>query len=457
MKTVNILIDTDEWFWSKASYTFQTFCRFLGCSGNIIFNQQGAEQVHIYYGEHFNSNIPINIYHNPQAVSFFEGDELYKPEQVDFAKYCVNKLPFLFSEKGEVITQREQGTVINKDIIASAFYFLSGWQERFQTGEIYEYHSSLQCKCGFTEIPFIDYYTNIIREALADIGLALPFEKKARLLLSHDLDYFDYWTREHLHSVYRYNLRTFFSRPLQAIYKLVGHFLTKQFFYRPERVIQKVLKKERQYGLKSKTFVLAKACGNDPRQDYLTNNFCVESIKEIFKDMEVWLHGTKQASTDADELQQQWERVNAIGLPVSGYRNHYLYFNYHRTFAMLESLGIEADYTLGFRENIGYRVGTSFPFQPYCLAEDRAYNIVEYPLVVMDVTLFSGETMGLSYRQAKKRVMQLLGHARETGGYVSLLWHFHNYDWVDHPWWSTLYWDVVDRGQESGDRSQENR
>jgi len=442
MPTITILINTHQQFHNKATYVFNTFCNFLACQANIIF-QQGTEPVHIYYGEHPFTNAPINITHNPQAVNFFQGEELYTPEQVDFAEFQGIRLPFLFSNTGDILQKQEQATTITKDIIATTFYFLSGWQERNQTGEIYEHRHSLQCKCGFTEIPFIDYYTLILRHTLAQAGLEIPFTKKATLLLSHDLDYYNYWTPEHLQSVYKYNLRTFMSRPLQALLKLAGHFITKQYFTKPEKAMKKILKKEEKHGLSSKTFLLAKPCSNDPRQDYLSNNAHIESIRRIFTSLPLGLHGTKSASNNETELRQQWERINQTGLKVSGYRNHYLYFNYHKTFAMLERIGIDADYTLGFRENIGYRLGTSFPFQPYNLAQDRPYNITEYPLVVMDVTLFSRDTMNLTYKQAKNRVLKLLQHTHNTGGYISLLWHFHNFDFIDHPLWATLYWKII--------------
>jgi len=442
MPTITILINTHQSFHNKATYIFNTFCNFLGCQANITF-QQGTEPVHIHYSEHPNPNAPINIFHNPQSINFFQENDLYPPEQIDFAKYDGNSLPFLFSKAGDILQKQGQTTTITKDIIATAFYFLSGWQERNQTGEIYEHRHSLQCQCGFTETPFIDYYSNILRQALAETGLELPFTKKATLLLSHDLDYFNYWTQEHLQSVYKYNLNTFMSRPLQALYKLCGHFITKQYFTQPEKAILKILKKEEKHGLSSKTFLLAKPCGNDHRQDYLSDNANLETIRHIFTASPLGLHGTKSASNNETELRQQWERINQTGLQVSGYRNHYLYFNYHKTFAMLENIGIDADYTLGFRENIGYRVGTSFPFQPYNIAQDRPYNITEYPLIVMDVTLFARDTMNLTYKQAKGRVLKLLQHAHNTSGYISLLWHFHNYDFVDHPWWARLYWRLV--------------
>jgi len=442
MQELNILIETDAQYQRKAEYVFNQFARFLGCHVHIYF-AEGVHDIQIYYGERVDTTYPISIFHNPQAVDFFCTDVLYPAENVDFATYDDIKLPFLFSPEGEILQQKDKQTYIHKDIVSSAFYFLSGWQEQHQTGDIYLHKDSLQCQCGFTEIPFIDYYVNILRDALQLAGFEMPIPEQCLLSLSHDLDYFDYWTREHLYSVYRYNLQTFTKRPLQAIYKMIGHFLTKQFFHDAEKELLKILEKEEKYGLSSTTFLLAKACADDPRQDYLASNKNLPKIMEIYKDRPVGLHGTKKASCDEHELGEQWERLKATGLCVSGYRNHYLYFRYQQTFAYLERLGVTYDATLGFREHIGYRVGTSRSFYPYNIAEDRPFSVLEYPLIVMDVTLFSPTTMGLSLKEARQRVFTLLKHTKRTGGQVSLLWHFHNFDVIDHPGWGRLYWEIM--------------
>jgi len=442
MQELNIQIDTDPKYHRKAHYVFTMFCRFLGINANIYFTE-GKYDAHIYYGENLHIDRLIYIYHNPQVVDFFQSAELYPAEKVDFATYEEVSLPFLFSPQGIINRLASRHTYIYKDIISSAFYFLSGWQEQHQTGDLYEHRDSLQCKCGFTEIPFIDYYVNILREALLLAGFDVPSEKRNLLSVSHDLDYFNYWTKEHLYSVYRHNIRTFTARPAQAIYKFLGHFLTKQFFYNPEKILSKILEKEEKYGVHSTTFLLAKACNDDIRQDYLSDDFYLQQIKEIFAHRSVGLHGTKNASYDESEMSLQWERLKATGLRVTGYRNHYLYFNYHQTFAYLERLGVSYDATLGFREHIGYRVGTSRSFYPYNIVEDRPFTVLEYPLIVMDVTLFSPSTMHLSYKDARQKVFDLIHHARQTGGQVSLLWHIHNFDFIDHPGWERLFWEII--------------
>ncbi len=52
--------------------------------------------------------------------------------------------------------------------------------------------------------------------------------------------------------------------------------------------------------------------------------------------------------------------------------------------------------SMGFPDRIGPRAGFSYPYFPYCLDEDRPYDVVEISLFLMDVTLRS--YMGLKGR-----------------------------------------------------------
>ncbi|MFZ4476204.1 MAG: DUF7033 domain-containing protein [Saprospiraceae bacterium] len=71
--------------------------------------------------------------------------------------------------------------------------------------------------------------------------------------------------------------------------------------------------------------------------------------------------------------------------PIRHTRQHYLHFKFPETADILENAGIESDGTLGYRDKIGFRAGTGFPFVLYCFAAERAYRWVAHPLVIMDV------------------------------------------------------------------------
>lgn len=73
--------------------------------------------------------------------------------------------------------------------------------------------------------------------------------------------------------------------------------------------------------------------------------------------------------------------------PVRHSRQHFLRFSFPETADILEQSGIETDSTLGFRQQIGFRCGTGFPFHLYHFKAERAYRWKEIPLIVMDIGL----------------------------------------------------------------------
>ena len=51
-----------------------------------------------------------------------------------------------------------------------------------------------------------------------------------------------------------------------------------------------------------------------------------------------------------------------------------------------ERCGLAYDSTLGYNERPGFRAGTCIPIRPWLFGSNRECNLVEIPLVAMDVT-----------------------------------------------------------------------
>lgn len=450
---INILINTEKRFIPKAEYVFRTFCRFLGLKPSFFYNK-AFEEIHIYYGSDFNNNYPINIYHNPKAVDFFDQILLYPYEDINQVLFQDIYLPFLFSLPGPVFETSEKRVIIKKDIITSAFYFLTCWQEYVDEqniipGDRYDYRQSLQFYLDFTEIPIVDYYCQIFEASLKLILKKFankkhwPDNSKFALTISHDIDYFNFWTKAQLRSVYKHNRKKFKTNPLSAMYKLCGHFLTKQFFWNAERALSSIIKKENRRGVKSTSFLMSFSEMLDERQAYFQDEKQINQIKNIFKNQSVGLHGTKAASFDEDLLSEQLIAINSYDFAVKGYRNHFLSFNYQKSFMILEQAGFEYDATLGYWEHIGYRAGTSLPFYPFNIKENRPFRVLEIPLTVMDVTLFSEKAMNMKSAQAKKRIFNMLKRCIQNQSHFSILWHNTSFDFIDYPFWGGLYWEII--------------
>ena len=75
------------------------------------------------------------------------------------------------------------------------------------------------------------------------------------------------------------------------------------------------------------------------------------------------------------------------------------------------SSGFAYDSSLGFGGAPGFRAGIAHPFRPWDFEHDRPLDLVEIPLAVMDVTLAEPRYLGLSVKEAERRLLALLDWA----------------------------------------------
>lgn len=100
------------------------------------------------------------------------------------------------------------------------------------------------------------------------------------------------------------------------------------------------------------------------------------------------IHPSFNTWKNADLFHQERRTAEAwLGAPVVRSRQHYLHFAFPETADVLETTGMEEDASLGFRDRIGFRAGTGFPFHLYCFQSERPYRWVEKPLAAMDCGL----------------------------------------------------------------------
>lgn len=103
--------------------------------------------------------------------------------------------------------------------------------------------------------------------------------------------------------------------------------------------------------------------------------------------------------------------------PVDGGRQHWLRWSGDRLFDALVAAGARWDGSIGFPDRPGFRWGACFPFAPYDFRRERAYPILELPLIIMDSAL-------LAQPEPAAAVERVLATARRWGwGGCGLLWH----------------------------------
>jgi hypothetical protein len=132
---------------------------------------------------------------------------------------------------------------------------------------------------------------------------------------------------------------------------------------------------------------------------------------------EVGLHGI-DAWTDSSKGLEELEEIRRLtGISETGVRMHWLYYDLQSPIA-LEQAGATYDSTIGYRETVGYRAGTTQVYKPL-----QATQLLELPMHVMDTALFYPAYLGLSSRQATTLVHRMVDNAVNFGGCVTINWH----------------------------------
>ncbi len=129
---------------------------------------------------------------------FFEGNSPI-PDNFVTQEWSEMEIPFLFDEIQcyPIIEEKSTQVVVNMDVIAPSFYFLSGWQEyysphRDKMGR-FPYNASIQKKLKIVDIPVVNYYFDILKTAIEKafkikLTVDLWGEKESGVFLSHDID-----------------------------------------------------------------------------------------------------------------------------------------------------------------------------------------------------------------------------------------------------------------------------
>ena len=109
----------------------------------------------------------------------------------------------------------------------------------------------------------------------------------------------------------------------------------------------------------------------------------------------------------------------------------------------LEDAGITDDYTVGWADNVGFRLGTTRPVRWIDPIRMRLTNLILHPLAIMDCTLTNECYMNIqNEEEAFYMCQQVMDKVRKHGGELVLLWH--NSNITEDTYLKTLYADIID-------------
>ncbi len=159
---------------------------------------------------------------------------------------------------------------------------------------------------------------------------------------------------------------------------------------------------------------------------YLSSNYPLDQVRATARKLnrrgwDVGLHGDFGTHDSAVEMRKAVSRFEeGMGFRPRGLREHYLRFDFSRSWRVMEDAGFDYDTTVGNNDRLGFKLGLATPFHP----PDRRWRpmrLLEVPLSLMDTTLWGylkkGEEEGFN------DVIRFMGMVGEVEGLFTLLWH----------------------------------
>ncbi|OQX70524.1 MAG: hypothetical protein B6D62_04695 [Candidatus Cloacimonas sp. 4484_275] len=117
----------------------------------FLFHRYDSVNPDIHYG--IDNKSKIQIVQEIDDVFFSQKQDI-SPENIIWKNWKGKRIPFCFgkSDKKEILTEKNNEILINYDIVASAFYFLSGWNEFVNSSKIFGRKMNLRFFCLTTSM-----------------------------------------------------------------------------------------------------------------------------------------------------------------------------------------------------------------------------------------------------------------------------------------------------------------
>ena len=357
-------------------------------------------------------------------------------------------IPLLFGIPKEEF--KDGHLIIYADIIASTFFLVTRYEEliNLNNKDIYGRFSgdnSLPGRAGFLERPVVDEYGAQLNQILSHYDIIREnvkknMKEKGMVYLTHDVDIpwkkwsiktavrtmaswvirqheFHIWPLRHLLGDYRYNPYDTFDWMLAkdaAVKQSLGH--------RCEDIY----------------FVIGADRPDEYTESYILDNKFQGLLEQLKKKASrIGLHISYDAS-DLESMQTEKKCLETkVNQKIQYNRNHYLRSISLEEFRNLIKIGITDDFTMGYADRVGFRLGTSRCINWIDPETMEITPLKLHPLIIMEGTLVG--YMKLGEDESYALILKMWEIVKKYCGDFTILFHNSSFKVGGCDWMVSLY------------------
>lgn len=352
--------------------------------------------------------------------------------------------------------------VIHADLIASTYYLISRYEEMTKR-PLRDLHGrfpgiqSLPYRAGFINRPIVDEYGAKLREIIFQRNLIDRLQIKiegrparfSKVNLTCDVD------QPYKYHSLRSILRAIVKEKM-PIYTAIKHYLSPAiqdpyFTFNKMLLWHDTMVEKLRPGLLDSIFFI-KTQSRDPhdKPSYDVRSIYMRRVISLIRahKAKIGVHFSYAAGINpslvADEKYKLQRHLRIHNIISS--RHHFLSFREPEDAIVLQNAGIKHDYSMGYADIAGFRLGTCRPVRFINPNIKGLTNLVMHPLYVMDYTLVAKRYMNLDKDVAETLVMNIVEQVAKYNGELNLLWHNESFS-VDSPlpWLGLLYRSILRR------------
>jgi len=321
-------------------------------------------------------------------------------------QFLFNDIPVIFGKtEANIVYKKNAALQCDVDLLGGMFFLLTLYEEvviaKYDEHGRFNFVDSIVFKSGLYSRPVVNEYLEVLKALFNKAGfMEISDNRQYQLLLSHDVDVPFAHDASNFNFIRNILADLILRRSFGVFFKKVAARLmpgkTLKYKLDPYNNFRYLMEVSEKHSIKSHfNFIAVNGRGNIDGNYEISDKYFEVLLKEIHQRGHViGLHPSYQTLNDLKLLKEQYLKLKGIldnlSIPSEGLggRQHYLRWRNPETWQIWDDIGLTYDSSIGSEFVMGFRCGTCFEFPVFNLLTKTKLKLIEYPLLVMDISAF---------------------------------------------------------------------